>query len=113
MVTDDRVQRIVGILGDSFFPILQEGLYFIIPLTLISFVLGTMLAFFTALARLSNIKALNAIAKFYVLIFSGDSIVGAAFHSFLRIPKHWGYVKSISGCSHRIYPECRKEYDLG
>ncbi|MCQ6281923.1 amino acid ABC transporter permease [Bacillus sp. EB600] len=86
MVADDRLQRILGILSDSFFPILQAGLYFTIPLTLISFVLGTLLAFFTALGRLSNIKALNAIAKFYVWIFRGTPLLVQLFILFYGFP---------------------------
>jgi L-cystine transport system permease protein len=86
MVADDRLHRILGILSDSFFPILQAGLYFTIPLTLISFVLGTLLAFFTALGRLSNIKALNAIAKFYVWIFRGTPLLVQLFILFYGLP---------------------------
>src|SRR5213080_1539909 len=86
MVADDRFHRIIGILSDSFFPILQAGLYFTIPLTLISFVLGTLLAFFTALGRLSNIKALNAIAKFYVWIFRGTTLLVQLFILFYGLP---------------------------
>lgn len=86
MVADDRLQRILGILSDSFFPILQAGLYFTIPLTLISFVLGTLLAFFTALGRLSNIKTLNAIAKFYVWIFRGTPLLVQLFILFYGLP---------------------------
>jgi cystine transport system permease protein len=86
MVADDRFHRIVGILSDSFFPILQAGLYFTIPLTLISFVLGLLLAFFTALARLSSVKSLNAIAKFYVWIFRGTPLLVQLFILFYGFP---------------------------
>jgi cystine transport system permease protein len=86
MVADDRLHRIIGILGDSFFPILQAGLYFTIPLTLISFVLGIILAFFTAIARISGIKSLNAIAKFYVWIFRGTPLLVQIFILFYGLP---------------------------
>jgi cystine transport system permease protein len=86
MVADDRFHRIIGILSDSFFPILQAGLYFTIPLTLISFVLGLLLAFFTALARLSSIKLLNAIANFYVWIFRGTPLLVQLFILFYGFP---------------------------
>lgn len=85
-MTDDRFHRIAGILSDSFFPILQAGLYFTIPLTLISFVLGLLLAFFTALARLSSIKPLNAIANFYVWIFRGTPLLVQLFILFYGFP---------------------------
>lgn len=86
MVADDRFHRIVGILSDSFFPILQAGLYFTIPLTLISFVFGILLAFFTALGRLSSIKLINAIAKFYVWIFRGTPLLVQLFILFYGLP---------------------------
>jgi L-cystine transport system permease protein len=86
MVADDRFHRIIGILSDSFFPILQAGLYFTIPLTLISFVLGILLAFFTALGRLSSIKLINAIAKFYVWIFRGTPLLVQLFILFYGLP---------------------------
>jgi cystine transport system permease protein len=85
-MADDRFHRIAGILSDSFFPILQAGLYFTIPLTLISFVLGILLAFFTALARLSSIKPLNAIARFYVWIFRGTPLLVQLFILFYGFP---------------------------
>jgi cystine transport system permease protein len=85
-MVDDRFHRIIGILSDSFFPILQAGLYFTIPLTLISFVLGILLAFFTALARISNIRALNAIANFYVWIFRGTPLLVQLFILFYGFP---------------------------
>jgi L-cystine transport system permease protein len=85
-MTDDRFHRIAGILSDSFFPILQAGLYFTIPLTLISFVLGILLAFFTALARLSSVKPLNAIANFYVWIFRGTPLLVQLFILFYGFP---------------------------
>jgi cystine transport system permease protein len=85
-MADDRFHRIIGILSDSFFPILQAGLYFTIPLTLISFVLGLLLAFFTAMARLSSIKSLNVLAKFYVWIFRGTPLLVQLFILFYGFP---------------------------
>jgi cystine transport system permease protein len=53
---------------------------------LISFVLGLLLAFFTALARLSSVKSLNAIAKFYVWIFRGTPLLVQLFILFYGFP---------------------------
>ena len=86
MVADDRLHRIIGILSDSFFPILQAGLSFTIPLTLISFVLGILLAFFTAIARISGIRSLNMMAKFYVWIFRGTPLLVQIFILFYGLP---------------------------
>jgi L-cystine transport system permease protein len=86
MFTDERSERIIGILSDSFFPILQAGIAFTIPLTLISFGLGLILAFFTALARLSNIVPLALVAKFYVWIFRGTPLLVQIFILFYGLP---------------------------
>jgi L-cystine transport system permease protein len=86
MFADERSERIIGILSDSFFPILQAGIAFTIPLTLISFVLGLILAFFTAIARLSNILPLVAVSKFYVWIFRGTPLLVQIFILFYGLP---------------------------
>jgi L-cystine transport system permease protein len=86
MFADERTERIIGILSDSFFPILKAGLFFTIPLTLISFVLGLILAFLTALARLSDFKLLVMIAKFYVWIFRGTPLLVQLFILFYGLP---------------------------
>ncbi|MGG7621117.1 amino acid ABC transporter permease [Robertmurraya sp. GLU-23] len=86
MVLDERAERIIGILSDSFFPILKAGLYFTVPLTLITFTLGLILAFFTAIARISGIKPLVAIAKFYVWIFRGTPLLVQLFILFYGLP---------------------------
>ncbi|MDP4163534.1 MAG: amino acid ABC transporter permease [Bacillota bacterium] len=85
-MTDDRTHRIIGILSDSFFPILKAGLYYTIPLTLITFVLGILLAFFTAIARLSGFRPLVALAKFYVWIFRGTPLLVQIFILFYGFP---------------------------
>lgn len=87
MFTDqERIDRIIGILSDSFFPILKAGIQFTIPLTIITFILGLILAFFIALARLSNLKGLNAVAKFYVWIFRGTPLLVQIFILFYGLP---------------------------
>jgi cystine transport system permease protein len=87
MVADqERIDRIIGILSDSFFPILKAGMEFTIPLTLITFVLGLILSFLIALARLSNMKVINAVAKFYVWIFRGTPLLVQIFILFYGLP---------------------------
>jgi cystine transport system permease protein len=46
-------ERQIAILLDSLLPLLKAGVAFTVPLTLVSFVLGLLLAVLTALARLS------------------------------------------------------------
>ncbi len=86
MFADERSERIIGILSDSFFPLLKAGLAFTIPLTIIVFILGLILAFFTALARLSSFKPLVALAKFYVWIFRGTPLLVQLFILFYGLP---------------------------
>ncbi|OIK06300.1 amino acid ABC transporter permease [Bacillus sp. MUM 13] len=86
MFADERVTRILGILSDSFFPILKAGIYYTIPLTLITFILGLLLAFFAAVARISGIKPLVGLIKFYVWIFRGTPLLVQLFIIFYGLP---------------------------
>ncbi|WP_374049797.1 amino acid ABC transporter permease [Neobacillus sp. PS3-34] len=61
-------------------------MYYTIPLTLITFVLGLILAFFTAIARLSGNRPLVALAKFYVWIFRGTPLLVQIFILFYGFP---------------------------
>lgn len=83
---DERMQRIIEIIGDSFFPMLKAGIAFTVPLTLISFFLGLILALLTALARISGIKPLSAIARFYVWVIRGTPLLVQLFVIFYGLP---------------------------
>jgi L-cystine transport system permease protein len=83
---DDRALRIIDILINSFLPLLKAGLEFTVPLTLISFALGLVLALATALARISNFKPLVAIARFYVWIIRGTPLIVQLFIIFYGLP---------------------------
>ena len=63
--------RSIEILTSSFWPILKAGISFTIPLTLISFALGTTLAVFVAIIRISKVPVLNKICELYVWIIRG------------------------------------------
>jgi cystine transport system permease protein len=86
MFSDDRSQRILEILTQSFIPLLQAFVDVTVPLTLISFALGLLLALFTALARLSNIKPLVGIMRFYVWIIRGTPLLVQLFIIFYGLP---------------------------
>ncbi|MEH7123154.1 amino acid ABC transporter permease [Bacillus sp. JJ1773] len=83
---DERMQRIIEIIGDSFFPMLKAGIAFTVPLTLISFFLGLILALLTALARISGIKPLSAVARFYVWVIRGTPLLVQLFVIFYGLP---------------------------
>jgi cystine transport system permease protein len=83
---DDRMVRVVGILLDSFFPLLKAGLMFTVPLTIISFLLGMIVAFAVAIIRVLNIRVLDKIVKFYVWIIRGTPLLVQLFIIFFGLP---------------------------
>ncbi len=80
-------ERIVRIVKDSFFPLLEAGIKFTIPVAVISFVLGLILALFIALMRISGAWLLEGIAKFYVWIIRGTPLLVQLFIIFYGLPK--------------------------
>lgn len=78
--------RIIHILSSSFLPMLEAGIKVTVPLTLISFLLGLIIALLTALARISNIKPLVLITKFYVWIIRGTPLLVQLFIIFYGLP---------------------------
>ncbi|KIL48682.1 amino acid ABC transporter permease [Jeotgalibacillus campisalis] len=59
----------------SLWPMIQGGIQYTIPLTLISFTIGIIIALLTALARLSNSKILAGIARVYVSAIRGTPLL--------------------------------------
>lgn len=80
-------ERIVRIVKDSFFPLLEAGIKFTIPVAGISFALGLILALFIALMRISGAWLLEGIAKFYVWIIRGTPLLVQLFIIFYGLPK--------------------------
>ncbi|GGH73820.1 cystine transport system permease protein [Pullulanibacillus pueri] len=83
---DDRSARLYHIFVESFLPLLKAGVEFTIPLTLVSFFFGLLLAFLTALVRLSPVTPLKLIARFYVWIFRGTPLIVQLFIIFFGLP---------------------------
>lgn len=75
------------LISSSFWPILVAGFKITIPLTLISFTLGIIIATLTALARLSKYKFLKLIFGLYVWIFRGTPLLVQLFIVFFGLPK--------------------------
>src|SRR5471030_1998017 len=86
MIFDDKIMRYIDIFITSFLPLLKAGLTFKVPLTLISFAIGIVLALFTALARISKFKSLAAIASFYVWIIRWTPLLVQLFIIFYGLP---------------------------
>lgn len=83
---DERMVRVVGILLDSFFPLLKAGVMFTVPLTIISFFLGMIVAFAVAIIRVSNVRFLSGVVKFYVWIIRGTPLLVQLFIIFYGLP---------------------------
>ncbi|MFG6116092.1 amino acid ABC transporter permease [Halobacillus sp. MO56] len=69
------MDRYLDIFQSSFFPLLEGALTRTIPLTLIAFSIGLVLAVITALFRLSGIKLLEIIARIYVSLIRGTPLL--------------------------------------
>jgi L-cystine transport system permease protein len=78
--------RLFGIMAHSFLPLLKAGVVFTVPLTVCSFGIGLMVAFLTALARISTLKPLAGIARFYVWIIRGPPLLVQLFIIFYGLP---------------------------
>lgn len=82
----DQFMRIVEILLNSFWPLCKAALKYTIPLTIVSFGCGTVLAFITAIFRLSGVRILQGIAKFYIWIIRGTPLLVQLFVIFYGLP---------------------------
>lgn len=71
---------------DSFWPLLYAGLVFTIPLTIMSFTLGLVLAFVVALIRLFGPRPLVALVRFYVWLIRGTPLLVQLFVIFYGLP---------------------------
>ena len=78
--------RISQILIDSFLPLLKAGLTFTVPLALISFSIGIVLALMVALIRVFGKGPLVFIVKFYVWIIRGTPLLVQLFIIFYGLP---------------------------
>ncbi|WP_075036074.1 amino acid ABC transporter permease [Halobacillus dabanensis] len=78
--------KYMDILVSSFLPLVKGAFYYTIPLTLITFAIGLVLAVLTALMRLSNVKAFQWIARSYVSIIRGTPLLVQLFIIFFGLP---------------------------
>ncbi len=80
-------ERIWNLLRDSFMQILLPGLKMTIPLTVISFSLGLVIALLTAMVQVARLKGLRELARFYVWIFRGTPMLVQLYVVFYGLPK--------------------------
>ncbi|MED3549607.1 amino acid ABC transporter permease [Cytobacillus praedii] len=82
----ERVSRLIDIAQSSLQPLLKGAILYTIPLTLITFVCGLILAVLTALARISSVKPLQIIARIYVSAIRGTPLLVQLFIIFYGLP---------------------------
>lgn len=80
-------ERVINIITESAWPILKAGFQYTIPLTLISFTLGTIIAVLVAIVRISKVKVLDQICRFYVWVMRGTPLLVQLFVVFFGLPK--------------------------
>lgn len=86
VMSSDRLSIWVDIMSDSFMPLLKEAIFATIPLALITFIIGILLAILTALARISSNRLLQWIARIYVSIIRGTPLLVQLFIIFYGLP---------------------------
>lgn len=79
-------ERLVQILLDSFTQILIPGLLVTIPLTLISFLFGLIIAVCTALVQIAHVPILRPLARFYIWIIRGTPLLVQLYVIFYGLP---------------------------
>ncbi|NEG89077.1 amino acid ABC transporter permease [Bifidobacterium aerophilum] len=78
--------RVWGIVIDSFTKLIIPGLTVTIPLTLVSFAIGLLLAIVTALVRVAKVPVASQIAWLYVWVFRGTPLLVQLFVIFFGLP---------------------------
>src|SRR5699024_11954438 len=76
----------VDIAQSSFLPLIEATLQFTLPLSIISFIFGLILAILTAFARISTVKIFQIIARVYVSIIRGTPLLVQLFILFYGLP---------------------------
>lgn len=70
----------------SFWPMMLAGFQYSIPMMLISFGLGLIVALFVALGRMSRYKLISGICAFYVWVIRGTPLMVQLFIIFYGLP---------------------------
>ncbi|MDR1567343.1 MAG: amino acid ABC transporter permease [Streptococcaceae bacterium] len=81
------MDKTIETIMSSILPILVAGLKVTIPLTIISFIFGLIIAIVTAIAKISSIRLLNLLFSGYVWIFRGTPLLVQLFIVFYGLPK--------------------------
>lgn len=71
--------REVQIVLNAFWPMLKQGLIYSIPLTLVSFAIGMVIAILSALLIINRVPLLSQVMRIYVWIFRGTPLLVQLF----------------------------------
>ena len=84
---NNEQQHALDAAKQAFGPMLEGLVKYSIPITLVTFILGLIIALFTALMRISTSKLLRGIARVYVSIIRGTPMIVQLFIIFYGIPE--------------------------
>ncbi|AQA02806.1 ABC transporter substrate-binding protein [Mycobacterium sp. MS1601] len=82
-----QVRSTFELVADNLWPLAKAALTMTIPLTIISFAIGLVLALAVALARLSSNVILTNVARFYISIIRGTPLLVQLFIVFYALPE--------------------------
>ncbi|SER10061.1 amine acid ABC transporter, permease protein, 3-TM region, His/Glu/Gln/Arg/opine family [Mycobacterium sp. 88mf] len=82
-----QVRSAFQLVLDNLWPLAKAALTMTIPLTIISFIIGLVIALGVALARLSSNVVLSNIARFYISIIRGTPLLVQLFIVFYALPE--------------------------
>ncbi len=85
-IDPEKMERSLDIAQSSLQPLLEGALVYTLPLSLITFVVGLILAVLTALARISTVKPFQWISRFYVSAIRGTPLLVQLFILFYGLP---------------------------
>ncbi|HEL1647797.1 TPA: amino acid ABC transporter permease [Streptococcus suis] len=79
-------ERVWQLLLDSFSQILVPGLLVTIPLTILSFTFGLLIAIGTALVQIAQIPILKQVSRFYIWVVRGTPLLVQLYVIFFGLP---------------------------
>lgn len=82
----ERIEKLINVAQHSFMPLLEGAIKYTIPLTIITFSIGLVIAFFTAISRIFGNTLLQGLARFYISIFRGTPLLVQLFIIFYGLP---------------------------
>lgn len=72
-------ERQIEIIGRTFWPMLEKGLLYSVPLAVVSFIIGIVLAVIAALIIINQVPVFKQIASIYIWIFRGTPLLVQLF----------------------------------